>query len=191
VKGLLVSLKNIIVEIFARLYFQMSINNGLDKANQEQEPPAWDTLRSLCKTNLEHFDLHQDEAGMRIKGALLVVIDTLENTRPLYTEISKIAPLFDFDENTPGNGYRSFLFLVDKCIMHSILVCQELNNQKNSMLFRKSYHMRFVLFYNTRVLLNYLIVEYKKLNAIHYMIYNHMCTYYIRYKLLIIKTFYQ
>ncbi|XP_011500605.1 PREDICTED: hormone-sensitive lipase [Ceratosolen solmsi marchali] len=126
----------------------MSLNNGFDKATEEQEPPAWDTLRSLCKTNLKHFNSHQDEAGMRIKGALLVLIDTLENIRSTYAEISRIAPLFDFDENTPGNGYRSFLFLVDKCIIHSTLVCQELDYQKNSMLFRKSYHMREIEAYS-------------------------------------------
>lgn len=126
----------------------MSLNDGFDKSFQEPEPPAWATLHCLCTTNMEHFDSYQDEGGMRIKGALLVVLDTLENLKSLYVEISKIAPLFDFDENTPGNGYRSFLILVDKCIMHTMLVCQEIHNQKDSMLFRKTYYMREIEAYS-------------------------------------------
>ena len=111
---------------------------------EELEPPSWVALRELCTVCLEHFDSHQDESGLRIKGAIQVVLDTLVTIRPLYADITRIAPLFDFDEDTPGNGYRSFLFLVDKAIVHIGSVCKDMNSQKDSVLFRKTNNMKLV-----------------------------------------------
>ncbi|OXU23851.1 hypothetical protein TSAR_010329 [Trichomalopsis sarcophagae] len=109
---------------------------------EELEPPSWRSLRDFCKANMEHFASHQDEGGLRIKGALQVLLDTLDNLRMVYAEISRFAPLFDFDENTPGNGYRSFLILVDRCIVYTGFACKDMLSQKDSVLFRKTHHMR-------------------------------------------------
>ncbi|XP_046431471.1 hormone-sensitive lipase isoform X1 [Neodiprion fabricii] len=110
----------------------------------ELEPPHWGALRELCKANAEYFATDHSEAGFRLNAALSAMLDHLEQVRPLYREISKIAPLFDFDSETPGNGYRSFLSIVDKCILHSVYVCRQLCCQRDSVLFRKSYYMREV-----------------------------------------------
>lgn len=120
----------------------MSLQHDLDRSFEELEPPSWSSLRELCSTNLEHFNSFQDEASLRIKGALTLVLDTLDNLRPLYNEIIKIAPFFDYDEFTPANGYRSVLILVDKGILFTGSVCNELKNQKDAVLFRKNHHMK-------------------------------------------------
>lgn len=122
----------------------MAANNGL--SDQDLEPTSWGALREICNSCLDYFSTHQDEVGQKINNALKVILDKLEELRPLYLEISEFAPLFDFDDDTPGNGYRSFLYLVDRCIFHTTATCQDLFNQKNSMLFRKNNHMRFVYF---------------------------------------------
>ncbi|KAJ8687129.1 hypothetical protein QAD02_022923 [Eretmocerus hayati] len=120
----------------------MSPNECSSRLCDELEPPEWGALRELCSSNLEHFSTHQDENSSKIKSALTLVLDTLETLKSDYEELSRIAPLFDFDENTPGNGYRSFLLLVDKAIELLASACQELHSQKNSVLFRKTYHMK-------------------------------------------------
>ncbi|KAL7292247.1 hypothetical protein TKK_0014193 [Trichogramma kaykai] len=118
------------------------------ESDQEPELSSWGALREICNTCLDYFFTYQDENSLRIKGALQVIIDTLNAIRPLYNEITSIAPLFDYDENTPGNGYRSFLFLIDKCIFHTTAICQETYNQKDSMLFRKSNYMKEIEAYS-------------------------------------------
>lgn len=110
------------------------------------EPASWSELRKLTTSCIEHFTSHVDDTGLRIKAALQVILDTLDSLKPLYEEISIIAPNFDFDQHTPGNGYRSFLLLVDRCITFSIEKCRDTFGQKDSVLFRKSHYTKFVFF---------------------------------------------
>lgn len=121
----------------------MSLNDDFDRPYEDSEPLQWGALREICCANVEYFASHQDANGVRIKAALLAILDHLDQLRPLYREIAKIAVHFDYDEEVPGNGYRSFLLLVDKAILHCNVICQEIHCQKNSILSRKSYHMRY------------------------------------------------
>ncbi|XP_012135479.1 hormone-sensitive lipase isoform X2 [Megachile rotundata] len=121
---------------------QMSLDDDFDKPFENLEPLPWGALRELCHANEQYFMPHQDENGVRIRAALLAILDHLAQMQPLYKHISKIAPMYDFDVQTPANGYRSFLILIDKCIAHSRSICHQIYCQKDSMFFRKSYHMR-------------------------------------------------
>ncbi|XP_012533531.1 hormone-sensitive lipase isoform X2 [Monomorium pharaonis] len=117
-------------------------NDDFERPFEDFEPLQWGALREMCRANVEYFAAHQDKNGVRIKAALLAILDYLTELQPLYREIARFAPHFDFDEDTPGNGYRSFLSLVDKCIMYSGLVCRQMYHQKDSVFFRKSYYMK-------------------------------------------------
>lgn len=120
----------------------MSLDDGFERPFEILEPPQWGALRELCRANTEYFSSHQDENGLRITGALHVISDYMTELRPLYKEIGTIAPLYDFDEATPGNGYRSFLILVDKCILRCGSVCRQIYVQRDSLLFRKGNSMK-------------------------------------------------
>lgn len=124
----------------------MSLNSDLDKpGHQEQRETSsqqWCELQDVCRVSVEYFSSHQDENSVRIKAALLVILDHLEQLQPLYREIAELAPQFDYDENTPGNGYRSFLMLVDKCIVHTNAICQQMYRQKDHVFFAKGHHMK-------------------------------------------------
>ncbi|EZA47677.1 hypothetical protein DMN91_012343 [Ooceraea biroi] len=119
-----------------------TLGNDFDRPFEDFEPLQWGSLREVCCASVEYFASHQDDNGVRIKAALLAILDHLDQLQPLYREIAKFAPDFDFDEDTPANGYRSFLSLVDKCILHSGQVCRQMFCHKNSMLFRKSHHVK-------------------------------------------------
>ncbi|KAG6803591.1 hormone-sensitive lipase isoform X1 [Apis mellifera caucasica] len=121
---------------------QMSLDDDFDRPFEDVEPLQWGALRELCHANAEYFMPHQDENSIRIRAALMAILDHLIQLQPLYKEISRIAPMFDLDVQTPGNGYRSFLVLIDKCIIHSRSICHQIYCQKDSIFFRKSYHMR-------------------------------------------------
>lgn len=121
---------------------QMSLDDDFDRPFEDVEPLQWGALRELCNASSEYFTSHQDENSIRIRAALMAILDHLVQLQPLYKEISRIAPMFDLDAQTPGNGYRSFLVLIDKCIIHSRLICHHIYCQKDSIFFRKSYYMR-------------------------------------------------
>ncbi|XP_014472103.1 PREDICTED: hormone-sensitive lipase isoform X2 [Dinoponera quadriceps] len=120
----------------------MSLNDDFDRPFEDSEPLQWGALREICCANVDYFASHQDANSVRIKAALLAILDHLDQLRPLYREVAKFAVHFDYDEENPGNGYRSFLSLIDKAILHCNVICQEIFRQKNSILSRKSYHMR-------------------------------------------------
>ncbi|XP_058807221.1 hormone-sensitive lipase isoform X2 [Phymastichus coffea] len=111
-------------------------------STEPSEPTTWAKLRKICITCTDYFSSHQDENAFRIKAAINAILDKLNEIKPLYDEISNIAPIFDFDEETPGNGYRSFLILVDRCITFTTEKCNGMLAQKDSVMFRKSHRMR-------------------------------------------------
>lgn len=119
-----------------------TLNDDFDRSFEELEPLQWNTLRKLCHASVEYFMSSNNENSVRIKAALLVILEQLDELLPLYNEIAKFASHFDFDEETPGNGYRSFLSMVDKCIIHSEQVCRQMYDQKDSMFSRTSHHMK-------------------------------------------------
>ncbi|XP_029666898.1 hormone-sensitive lipase [Formica exsecta] len=119
-----------------------TLNDDFDRPFEELEPLQWSALRKLCRTSVEYFTPYNNENSVRIKAALLVILEQLDEFQPLYNEITKYASHFDFDEETPGNGYRSFLSMVDKCIIHSEQVCRQMYEQKDSMFSRKNHHMK-------------------------------------------------
>ncbi|XP_050466782.1 hormone-sensitive lipase isoform X2 [Cataglyphis hispanica] len=118
-----------------------TLNDDFDRSLEELEPLQWNALRKLCHASVE-FMSSNNENSVRIKAALLVILEQLDELLPLYNEIAKFASHFDFDEETPGNGYRSFLSMVDKCIIHSEQVCRQMYDQKDSMFSRTSHHMK-------------------------------------------------
>lgn len=126
----------------ARIAQMSTINDDFDRPFEEHELVQWSVLRNLCHTSMEHFTSDQNENTVRIKAALLLILEQLDELQPLYNEIAEFAPHFDFDEETPGNGYRSFLSMVDKSILHCEHVCKQMYHQKDSMFSRKSHYMK-------------------------------------------------
>ena len=120
----------------------MSSDDDFEKPFEDFEPPQWGALRELCQANVSYFASEQDDYSIRIKSALVACLDYLGQLFPIYRDIAKIAPLFDFDRETPGNGYRSFLIIVDKCILHTGNVCRRIHRQRDSMLFSKNFYMK-------------------------------------------------
>lgn len=54
---------------------------------------------------------------------------------------------YDFDEQTPGNGYRSFVVVVDASLEHAVQLCRHISLSRDSFIFRKGFYMRLVLEY--------------------------------------------
>ncbi|XP_072760681.1 hormone-sensitive lipase-like [Anoplolepis gracilipes] len=119
-----------------------TINDNFNRTSENIESLQWNTLRKLCRASVEYFTSHRNKNSVVLKDALLVILEQLDELQPLYNEIAKFASHFDFDEETPGNGYRSFLSMVDKCIMYSEKICQKIYRQRNSMFSRKSRHIK-------------------------------------------------
>lgn len=72
-----------------------------EKLNHEE-------LKELCSANSEYFAKDSSENGQRLYLSFLAIIDNIDLIWPKVLNIRKVAADYDFDEETPGNGYRSF-----------------------------------------------------------------------------------
>lgn len=106
------------------------------------EYALYEVLKDLCHNNAQFFKTHDNETGLRLHGAFLALIDHVEAVKPAVDFIRRAAASFDFDESTPGNGYASFVSVVDACIRHGVKLCKQVCINRDSFFFRASYYMR-------------------------------------------------
>jgi hormone-sensitive lipase len=99
-------------------------------------------LKDLCVNNAQFFQQDESESGQRLNAGFLAIVDQVDIITPVVDEVRKVAPQFDFDENTLGNGYRSFVSVVDMCVQHGVKLSRLVCDSRDSFLFRKTFYMR-------------------------------------------------
>ncbi|XP_049949476.1 hormone-sensitive lipase isoform X4 [Schistocerca serialis cubense] len=104
----------------------------------------YQALSELCKNNAAFFQHDDTESGQRLYAGFLAVMDHVEVVGPLVEKVRKVAPQYDLDVRTPGNGYRSFVVMVDSCVTHCMKLNKEICSSRDSILFRKSAYVRKV-----------------------------------------------
>ncbi|XP_070551317.1 hormone-sensitive lipase-like [Ptychodera flava] len=94
------------------------------------------TLRSLCIDNIEYFKRSKSQYKDRYFTVLCVIMQTADSMEPLLEGFQRIVHHFDFDDKTPGNGYRSLLHVVHCCVNKLIENCKYVKDYRNGFLFR-------------------------------------------------------
>lgn len=119
-----------------------STQSAPEEKNVSNPFAMYDVLKELCQNNIEYFAKDTTTKGQRIHQALIGIIHHLEKGRPLVKKIIEFAPSYDFDEHTPGNGYRSFVFVMESSVKHSIKLCRYIMENRNSLLFRTGIYVK-------------------------------------------------
>lgn len=96
-----------------------------------------DRLKDLCVNNANYFSKDSSENGQRIYISCRAMTDATDLMWPKILMINNDATLFDFDESTPGNGYRSFLQVIQLAMNLSLNVNEKVLQKRDSVLFRK------------------------------------------------------
>ncbi|XP_077985551.1 hormone-sensitive lipase-like [Glandiceps talaboti] len=94
------------------------------------------TLRSLCIDNIEYFQRSKSQYKNRYFTAFCVIMQTADAMEPLMEGFQRIVHHFDFDEETPGNGYRSLLSVVRKCIKKIVENSKYIKDYRSGLMFR-------------------------------------------------------
>lgn len=95
----------------------------------------FDELRQTSLDNVNFFHSVTNQSDLekkfeRIFGKLAQNIDTV---RPMYDQINNFAHEYDFDTEHPANGFRSFLYVVDRCIQMTQKVANHIAHNRSSM----------------------------------------------------------
>lgn len=109
-----------------------------DEAKVPERFLVWEALKSIICNNIDYFKSDESINGLKLHGAFLGIIDQLEEARPLIQEIELFCKLYDYDEATPGNGYRSFIKVFECAINHTMRIVKYVTESRSGLLFRKS-----------------------------------------------------
>lgn len=93
-----------------------------------------DQLIALCRNNENFF--HDDFIQLYSRD----IADGLEKSVPILKEIESFASEYDFDEKTPGNGFRSFLIVFNSAVVYIQRVCNDIKDKREKFFFRRILH---------------------------------------------------
>ncbi|KAG1674060.1 Hormone-sensitive lipase [Nymphon striatum] len=99
-------------------------------------------LKSLCNNNLHYFENDSSEYAKRFVCGFNCIIETVDRMELQVECIEKVAHHFDLDEKSRGNGFRSCLIVIDKCIKTTIKLSKTICLKRDSFLFRRIQHLK-------------------------------------------------
>ncbi|XP_075976772.1 hormone-sensitive lipase isoform X2 [Anticarsia gemmatalis] len=112
---------------------------------QDGSPPTYamyEALKDSCQNNATYFQPDDSENGQRLYQGFMTLIDHVDTVWPLVDHVRKVAPQYDFDAVSPGNGYRSFVSVVDSCVLHGLKLSRQVNTSRDALLFRKGHFVK-------------------------------------------------
>ncbi|KAJ8719717.1 hypothetical protein PYW08_011892 [Mythimna loreyi] len=117
------------------------------EGSQDGAPPTYamyEALKDSCQNNATYFQPDDTENGQRLYQGFMTLMDHVDTVWPLVDHVRKVAPLYDFDAKSPGNGYRSFVSVVDSCVLHGLKLSRQVNTSRDALLFRKGHFVKEV-----------------------------------------------
>ncbi|CAG9832316.1 unnamed protein product [Diabrotica balteata] len=118
-------------------------NSANNVADTENKPVSERVLKinnlvETCKSNATFFARDNTENGQRLYLSFLAMVDVVDRIQPKLIPIESQVHFFDFDESVPGNGYRSFLIVIDGAIQMAVECSEKVLQKRDSTFFRKS-----------------------------------------------------
>ncbi|XP_022826508.1 hormone-sensitive lipase [Spodoptera litura] len=102
----------------------------------------YEALKDSCQNNATYFQPDDSENGQRLYQGFMTLMDHVDTVWPLVDHVRKVAPQYDFDSKSPGNGYRSFVSVVDSCVLHGLKLSRQVNTSRDALLFRKGHFVK-------------------------------------------------
>lgn len=104
----------------------------------------YDALIDLCESNIQYYECDTTtEAAKRFLDAFQNIIKQLAIIRQYVTEFHGFAREYDFDENTPANGYRSIVKATHGMINHTMKLTTYIAENRGNLLFRRMKHVGY------------------------------------------------
>uniref|UniRef100_A0A0N5BSJ9 Hormone-sensitive lipase n=1 Tax=Strongyloides papillosus TaxID=174720 RepID=A0A0N5BSJ9_STREA len=97
-------------------------------------------MEKLCDEIVREFSTqNQSSYGERLINVCEEMSESSSLILSSFLRIIEMAPRFDYDESTPGNGFRSMICICDTALIHVISVLKKCLDDKKSLIFRISY----------------------------------------------------
>lgn len=103
---------------------------------------AYDELVEICQDNRDYFESDDSDMGQRFHNEFICLLSHIDTARKQVTEINGFAHEYDYDERTPGNGYRSLVKAMHAAIEYCIRVSSYIAKNRRYLLFRRSVYIK-------------------------------------------------
>lgn len=104
----------------------------------------YDKLRDLCNEHKTFFTTDVRNSSTTIANSFEQLFNNIGAIKPFVCELRNVCHLYDFDPSVPGNGYRSFVSVVDTFIAYCIKICNQITANRDSFFFRKTFYAKYV-----------------------------------------------
>lgn len=105
----------------------------------------YDKLSDICKESKSFFTTDERNGSTTIANSFKQLSENIDTIKPFVNKLRNICHLYDFDPSVPGNGYRSYVTVVDLFIAHCFKLCNQMTAIRDSYFFRKSFYTKYVL----------------------------------------------
>lgn len=102
--------------------------------------PLFQTLYMLAEDNAAFFRESASETALRFVTAFMTIQEHARCLEPVLGHFATIYHIFDLDERTPANGYRSLAHTVHSCLAHIIHKSRYVAANRRSIFFRSSHN---------------------------------------------------
>ncbi|KAJ1358763.1 hypothetical protein KIN20_017271, partial [Parelaphostrongylus tenuis] len=98
----------------------------------------------LCSDNVQYFSKATSWSGYseRMVNVSNKIQQCSGTLRDIVSRLQDIAPNYDFDEHTPGNGFRSLVCICDTTVLHLISLQKTVTEQRGSFVFRLAHYCK-------------------------------------------------
>lgn len=107
---------------------------------------SYEKLKDFCKENIIYFTTDERNGSTAIANSFEQLFENIGNIKPLVHELRNVCHLYDFDPSIPGNGYRSYVSVVDLFVAHCIKICNQMAANRDSFFFRKAFYTKLVYY---------------------------------------------
>ncbi|XP_062996086.1 hormone-sensitive lipase isoform X2 [Elgaria multicarinata webbii] len=102
--------------------------------------PLFQTLHMLAEDNAAFFQTSTSETGQRFLAAFTAIREHARCLEPVLSHFATIYHIFDLDEHTLANGYRSLAQTVCCCLAHIVHKSRYVATNRRSIFFRSSHN---------------------------------------------------
>lgn len=101
-----------------------------------------ENLKKLCTSNEKFFNKHKSTKGKQFEAIFAELSVNIDKVCSLAGQIEAFAREYDFDAETPGNGFRSFVAVSTSALEHTEKIVNVVEQKRENFLFNKDKHLK-------------------------------------------------
>lgn len=100
-------------------------------------------LVEVAKENFDHFQVVNTKVGLRFCDIFDTIRNIVAKFEVVIDDIEAFAPSYDFDEKSPGNGYRAFIYVHNAAVKKTLQLSKDVQVKRESFWFESRFYQKY------------------------------------------------